>query len=113
MYFSRSRLFERKVSLYYAITIGIFGFKRYFQHFFIKEKLCTTFFYRNFLNFSVALFGNCFTFNTEYNENKDEAAGKRVSSLTGPSFGLNLVVELDIFNYLKGNITKHVSITEL
>ena len=84
----------------------------YFQHFFINEKLCTTIFYRNFLNFSVALFGNCFTFNTEYNENKDEAAGKRVSSLTGPSFGLNLIVELDLFNYLKGNITKHVSITE-
>ena len=80
--------------------------------FFTNKKLRTTFF-RNFLNFSVALFGNCFTFNTEYNENKDEAAGKRVSSLTGPSFGLNLVVELDIFNYLKGNITKHVSITEL
>ena len=65
------------------------------------------------MNFSVALFGNCFTFNSEYNENKDEAAGKRVSSLTGPSFGLNLIVELDLFNYLKGNITKHVSITKL
>lgn len=59
------------------------------------------------MNFSVALFGSCFTFNTEYNEKKDEAAGKRVSSLTGPSFGLNLILELDLFNYLKGNITKH------
>ena len=111
MYISRSRLLERKVSLYYAIMIGIFGFY-IFNIFSINEKLCTTIFYRNFLNFSVALFGNCFTFNTEYNENKDEAAGKRVSSLTGPSFGLNLIVELDLFNYLKGNITKHVSITE-
>ena len=70
-------------------------------------------FCRSFLNFSVALFGNCFTFNTKHNENKDKAAGKRVSSLTGPSFGLNLILELDLFNYLKGNITKHVSITEL
>ena len=77
-----------------------------------KKLFIPMFVYRNFLNFSVALFGSCFTFNTEYNEKKDEAAGKRVSSLTGPSFGLNLIVELDLFNYLKGNITKHVSITQ-
>ena len=74
-----------------------------------KQIIYHDFCYRNFLNFSVALFGSCFTFNTEYNEKKDEAAGKRVSSLTGPSFGLNLILELDLFNYLKGNITKHVS----
>ena len=74
-----------------------------------EESYYAFLFFRNFLNFSVALFGSCFTFNTEYNEMKDEAAGKRVSSLTGPSFGLNLVLELDLFNYLKGNITKHVS----
>ena len=103
MYISRSRLFKGKVRDNSGINGEIFS---------RQNELCITKPFlscRNFLNFSVALFGSCFTFNTEYNQKKDEAAGKRVSSLTGPSFGLNLVLELDLFNYLKGNITKHVS----
>ena len=35
-------------------------------------------------------------------------AGRRVSSLTGPSFGLNLIIALDQANYLKGGMTKQV-----
>ena len=64
--------------------------------------------FRNFFVLNMALYGNCFIFNTRYNEENDWFAGKRVSSLTGPSFGLNLIVDLDQVNYLRGGITKQV-----
>ena len=63
--------------------------------------------------------GNCFTFNSQYNT-KDSvmydsigkgyrATGKRRrTSLTGPMFGLNLVITLDQLVYMKGEITKQV-----
>ena len=40
--------------------------------------------------------------NTSYKD----TGKRRLSSLTGPSFGLNLVVTLDLVNYIKGAITK-------
>ena len=44
------------------------------------------------------------------NEYGYNATGKRrVSSLTGPSFGLNLVTTLGQMNYMDGAITKQVS----
>ena len=57
---------------------------------------------------NTAQYGNCFTFNTKYNARNDRFAGRRVSSLTGPSFGLNLIVTLDQKNYMRGGITKQV-----
>ena len=33
---------------------------------------------------------------------------RRLSSLTGPSFGLNLITNLDQINYMDGEITKQV-----
>ena len=65
-------------------------------------------FSRNFKPINVALYGNCFVFNTNYNLERDRLGGRRVSSLTGPSFGLNLIVKLDQINYMKGGITKQV-----
>ena len=65
-------------------------------------------FSRNFKPINVALYGNCFVFNTNYNIERDRLGGRRVSSLTGPSFGLNLIVKLDQINYMKGGITKQV-----
>ena len=56
----------------------------------------------------MALYGNCFIFNTDYNAERDILAGLRVSSLTGPSFGLNLIITLDQTNYMRGGITKQV-----
>ena len=63
--------------------------------------------------------GNCFVFNSEYNfkdtimyEETDEGyldtGMRRKSSLTGPRFGLNLVISLDQLNYMEGEITKQV-----
>ena len=63
--------------------------------------------FRNFLVTNLALYGNCFTFNTNYNLERDNLAGRRESSLTGPSFGLNLNIALDRNNYV--DQTKHVS----
>lgn len=65
-------------------------------------------FYRYFYTRNVALYGNCFIFNAEYNADKDSLAGSRTSSLTGPSFGLNLIITLDQLNYMRGGITKQV-----
>ena len=71
---------------------------------------------------NVASQGNCFTFNSQYNT-KDtsmydsvgrgyhETGKRRRSSLTGPRFGLNLVVTLDQLVYMKGEITKQVPFT--
>ena len=42
-------------------------------------------------------------------DNLTKDTGKRrVSSLTGPSFGLNLITNLDQINYMDGEITKQV-----
>ena len=74
---------------------------------------------RYFLVNNVARQGNCFIFNTEYNfkddfiyeEDEDgyyDKGTRRLSSLTGPSFGLNLIVTLDQTNYMEGEITTQV-----
>ena len=74
---------------------------------------------RNFLVTNVAQHGNCFIFNSEYNlqdtimyvegdEGYYDTGKRRISTLTGPSFGLNLIINLDQINYMKGEITKQV-----
>ena len=66
-----------------------------------------------------AQYGNCFIFNSKYNLEDDtlyrrdddqytKTDSSRVSTLTGPSFGLNLIVGLDQIDYMKGGITKQV-----
>ena len=63
--------------------------------------------------------GNCFIFNSKYNfadefiydETEDgyyDTGNRRLSSLTGPTWGLNLIITLDQLNYMKGEITKQV-----
>ena len=58
-------------------------------------------------------------FNSEYNFNDEimyeridtvyhDTGNRRQSSLTGPWFGLNLIVTLDQLAYMKGKITKMV-----
>ena len=58
-------------------------------------------------------------FNSRYNfkdsimyENENnvtqDTEKRRLSSLTGPSFGLNLITNLDQINYMDGEITKQV-----
>ena len=44
----------------------------------------------------------------EVNGKCEDSDKHRVSSLTGPSFGLNLIVTLGLINYMKGAITKQV-----
>ena len=54
---------------------------------------------------NLANYGNCFTFNS-YNNEADDLGGLRVSSLTGPSFGLSIVLNLDQLNYMTGGQSK-------
>ena len=55
-----------------------------------------------------ASYGACYTFNSELNPD-DEHLDSRISSMTGPFFGLSLVLNLQQKAYLKGGITKQVS----
>ena len=71
------------------------------------------------MEFNVAQYGNCYSFNSKYNLQDDilyriegkkhvDTGQRRLSSLTGPSFGLNLIVALEQIDYMKGGITKQV-----
>ena len=60
---------------------------------------------RIFLEKATASYGNCFVFNTIENQYDDEA-GQRTSALTGPTYGLSLVLNLDQRNYMKGGQSK-------
>jgi hypothetical protein len=44
-------------------------------------------------------YGTCFTFNS-INNNRDTFAGNRISSMTGPFFGLSLVLNIDQDAYM-------------
>ena len=60
----------------------------------------TQFLYSQFKLVNVASYGNCFMFNSKYNRRQDLNAGERVSSLTGPSFGLKMALFMDEDNYM-------------
>ena len=65
---------------------------------------------RNFLVFNTAAYGNCFTFNSALSTT-DSYKGGRVSTLTGPKFGLTLVVNTEQPKYMQRGITREVSVT--
>ena len=53
-------------------------------------------------------------FNSKYNNKRyDPEAGERVSSLTGPSFGLQMVLKMDEDNYMDGGYTTQVVLYKL
>jgi hypothetical protein len=89
---------------------------KYYQIFYKRLNLKIDY-YRNFKVTNVAAQGNCFMFNSEYNFNdpimytnktRKKNKSQRLSSLTGPRFGLNLIVTLDQIQYMEGAITKQV-----
>ena len=53
------------------------------------------------------MYGNCYIFNSKQNT-KDSLAGKRSLALTGPTFGLSLVLNLNQKYYLKQGATPKV-----
>ena len=73
-----------------------------------RIQKCIFFKLRNFWITSSSGFGNCFTFNSLLNGD-DVFGGERVTSMTGPSFGLNLIVDLQQGAYMKKGQTKQVS----
>ena len=50
-------------------------------------------------------FGNCYTFNSGLNE-ADAFGGERVASMTGPNFGLSLVLNIEQHKYMANGQTK-------
>ena len=50
-------------------------------------------------------FGNCFTFNSAIND-EDPLGGSRVASMTGPNFGLDLIININQDNYMFGGQTR-------
>ena len=65
----------------------------------LKEINCS-----NFHTSNHASFGNCFTFNTALNDD-DPLGGERVTSLTGPNFGLDLVIDIEQSKYMMDGVT--------
>ncbi|CAG0883336.1 unnamed protein product [Darwinula stevensoni] len=56
-----------------------------------------------------AMYGVCYMFNTEFNT-KDEMAGKRISGLTGSSYGLSLQLYLDQDDYMSNVVSESAGI---
>ena len=50
-------------------------------------------------------YGNCFTFNSAIND-EDANGGNRVTSMAGPKFGLDLVINIEQSKYLKEGVTQ-------
>ena len=69
-------------------------------------------FFSVFKNYPNPAYGNCFAFNKE-NATDDAGAGKRVTSLTGPRFGLSLVLNIDPEGYMAGGRTQQVNFWQL
>ncbi len=63
---------------------------------------------RNFHLSNSPAYGNCYTFNTRLNP-EDDLGGKRVTSLTGPNYGLSVVVNVEQEKYLGNGRTKQVT----
>ena len=57
------------------------------------------------MTINVPNYGNCYVFNTALNPN-DSFGGLRVTSLTGPAFGLSMVISLEQHNYMRGGQSK-------
>ena len=62
------------------------------------------FFFRNFLLISSATYGNCFTFNSVYANST--SSGTLKSVLPGATMGLELVLNLNQKDYMKGILTQ-------
>ena len=58
---------------------------------------------RNFLAISTATYGNCFTFNSAYN---DDDPTTQKASLTGVTEGLSIELYLDQRNYMLNKLSK-------
>ena len=91
MHFQAERLFKLKVRNWRG--------KKSLGYLIVEKITCSNFYTSNH-----ASFGNCFTFNTALNDN-DPLGGERVTSLTGPNFGLDLVINIEQSKYMTGGVT--------
>ena len=49
-------------------------------------------------------YGNCYTFNSAMTD--DDNGGQRVASLTGPTFGLEMILNIEQSKYMENGLTK-------
>ena len=61
-----------------------------------------------FKNYPMPGYGNCFAFN-KFDNKDDREAGYRVTSLTGPKFGLTLVLNVQPESYMTNGRTEQVT----
>ena len=61
-----------------------------------------------FFTYPSPAYGNCFSFNKLSNSDNDPDAGQRVSSLTGPKFGLSFVLNIHPEAYMTNGRTEQV-----
>ena len=59
----------------------------------------------NFYVTNTPSYGNCFTFNSAIND-QDTYGGDRVSSMAGPNFGLDLVIDIEQSKYMAKGVTE-------
>ena len=59
---------------------------------------------RAFATFNSPTYGNCFSFNSQLAS--DSLSGQRVSSLTGPSFGLSLILNVEQGHYMPNGLSE-------
>ena len=65
-----------------------------------EHNYCSNFYVTN-----TPSYGNCYTFNSAIND-KDTYGGDRVSSMAGPNFGLDLVIDIEQSKYMGEGVTE-------
>ena len=67
----------------------------------IREYANVSFLSSNFQQYFHPGYGNCFRFNNIWLNSTDPYAGERSASLSGPKFGLSLVLNVESQSYLE------------
>ncbi len=77
--------------------------------FYTSKSYCDHFLsIRNFYLLNTASYGNCYVFNHKVNSASDVFAGKRITSQTGPSAGLTLMLDAETEKYMMNKKTMMV-----
>ena len=74
-----------------------------------KGTFSTFYVFSIFFNYQTPGYGNCFAFNKN-DIAADPEAGERKASLTGPKFGLSLVLNIQPHDYMTNGRTEQVLI---
>ena len=76
-----------------------------------KARFVRLFSLSNFREFNSPSYGNCFTFNSAFNDD-DPSGGFRASSLTGPDYGLAITFKSEQGTYMYQGFTKQARLRQ-